>query len=77
MRLYIKVVLTFLLLTGSLYSKGTTIKTTSFKLIKTNCFLNTNHYKYKRASLAFLIRPVSFYSDLSLDFEKIRFILKR
>ena len=77
MKLYIRVVLTFLLLTGSLYSKSTTIKRTSFESTKANYFLNKNYNIYNRVSLAFLIKPVSFYSDLSLDFEKIRFMPKR
>ena len=76
MKLYIKVLLTFLLLTGSLYS-NTTIKQANFTLAKANYFLNKNYNIHDRGSLAFLIKPVSFYSDLNLDFEKIRFIPKR
>jgi hypothetical protein len=77
MKLYIKVILTFLLLTGSLYSKSTTMKPINVKLTKANYFLNINHNLYERVSLSFLIKPASFYSNLSLDFEKIRFIPKK
>ena len=77
MKLYIRVVLTFLLLTGSLYSKNTTTKPTSLELTKANYFLNRHYTINNRVTLAFLIKPVSFYSDLSLDFEKIRFMPKR
>ncbi|SFV50320.1 hypothetical protein MNB_SV-12-1817 [hydrothermal vent metagenome] len=77
MKLYIKMVLTFLLLTGLLYSKSTTIKPISVKLIKSDSFFDKNQRVYKRASLAFLVKPVSFSSDLSLNFEKVFFLPKK
>ena len=71
MKLYIKVILTFLLLTGSLYPKSTRMQSINIELIKFNYFFNI---KNKRVSMAFLIKPVSIYSDLSLDFEKVHFM---
>jgi len=76
MKLYIRIALTFLLLTGLLYSKNTIIQPSNLKLTKANYFFNTNQNIYSRVSLAFLIKPVSFYSDLSLDFDKVLFMPK-
>jgi len=77
MKLHIKIILFFLLSTGLVYSKSTTMKSISIEVAKANYFLNKNHYIYNRVSLAFLITPVSFYSDLNLDFEKIDFMPKK
>ncbi len=76
MKLYIRVVLIFLLLTSLSYSKNTTTKLSSIELTKANYFINKNQNIHSSVSLAFLIKPVSFYFDLSLDFEKVRFIPK-
>jgi hypothetical protein len=73
MKTGIKVALTLFLLTGSLYSNSTSLHNE----IKINTFFDKHEHSQKRVTLAFLIKPVSFSSDLSLDFKKVFFAPKR